>query len=52
MFYNNTQLLLIDLSDNKIHKFNLNLNKFTKLEVLNLNNNHLKLLSDILFREL
>ena len=51
MFYNNTLLLLINLSDNKIHTFNLNLNKFIKLVILNLNNNRLKFLSEILFKE-
>ena len=51
MFNNNKKLMLINLSNNKIHDFNLQLNKFTMLEMLYLNNNLLNVLDEFLFKE-
>ena len=50
MFHNNKLLTDIDLSHNRIHDFNLNLNILTELNSLYLNNNLLKVLDELIFK--
>ena len=51
MFNNNNKLMSIYLSRNKIHTFNLNLNALQNLNILYIDNNHLKFLNENIFKK-